>query len=358
MIKLPSGSRLGLAFSCQGSVLLPQVRSESGEKAKEGTKLHAVLEEFFARGCTPGEAFGDGERKTCERLKDLIGSKFRLGLFYPELAFGVDPSDWSGHIGKYAVGSDKASDVETSNATKLHVVSGYNVNPLLSDGVPDGERSLRAISESERSNWYLAVADLVGRDESNNYVILDWKSGSSWLPDPAWNWQLLLPAIAIQLITGNPANTYTVATVKLESGGPGDYTPSFTHEPVTLGSADIERRAASLKWLHGRLESYSGAPEKTPLNEGRWCGFCPARDRCPAKIGAIAAAIKTLGFEADDMSMLKAALLLTESSPMLSKAKIEIMDRLGPIVSLGDGREAVLEVDGKGKKKVYTRKVK
>lgn len=57
-----------------------------------------------------------------------------------------------------------------------------------------------------------------------------------------------------------------------------------------------------------------------------------------------------------DVDIVKAARTLLDSKPQIDKAEKEILRNNKGVLDLGDGREAVLEVDKRGKEKVYTRK--
>lgn len=62
------------------------------------------------------------------------------------------------------------------------------------------------------------------------------------------------------------------------------------------------------------------------------------------------------GEDATDEAIVSASRVLFDSQPQLKKAEINILKEHGGELDLGDGRIAVLTVDGRKREKVYTKK--
>ncbi len=327
MLRLPSGSKLGLGMKCMGSFLLPQVRSEAGPAAEEGKRIHALVEKYFTSGRSE-EGLSDADAALCRRVDRSLGrpelscSKFELGLL-------VDPGD-------RAAGRSASCNIVRA-----------------SEPVPDELRS---------SSFYCIVDHLLYQEPSDGRAerasVWDFKTGATYVPDPEWNWQLLLPACGLWILAGQPDDLSVEAGilhVRADSIDPDDCYRAERHV------YESHRLRASLEQLQKLASRGRQAnPGTVTLYEGKHCQYCPARDRCPAKVGAIAQAMELCFNEevaANDNDMVRMSMLLMDSKPMIDKAAKEILRNNGGTLDLGDGREAVLDVDKRGKEKVYTRRI-
>lgn len=358
-MKLPSGSRLGLAFKCAGSCILPVVKDEPGPAAVKGKAIHAELEKYFDSGRKGFEGQTEESKLLCARVADAIGPAPDGGE-RAELAFSVSSIHGvcdiiSGKLlGERGPGAVLDSG-DLASANGRHIVGA--------EGSDDASGARRLFS-GESSNdpapsRFVAIADLVQLRSERHVAVWDWKSGG-WVPEAGWNWQLLLPAIGSWYMAGKPSDfTATlgiVYTSKLCDDGPSGAVVSDDVDGKFLAA-----RAAQLERLERKL--LASTPENVTLYEGKHCQFCPARDRCPAKIGALGNAlidISVLGVnesnpELLDFSMVKNYFALTESKFGMSKNIYEILQRHGNVMDLGDGREAVFE-EKNGRRKAYTRK--
>lgn len=405
---LPSGSRLGLAMKCMGSFILPIVKSEPGEAAEKGTAFHALVEKFIAEGRKIPETASEMERTLLLRIGELLGTSTPI-FERPELACAVYPG--AGYSELYTVGrSDRSGanvlgserrPVENDNRPVLEHVGSVIVS-IRERGTDDrilgdqgglgqgagghdrgrartmeesrtGEPIYNLLLSSEQSGdvdrtgeshggsgpvrdrSFLAITDLVRCDAEGVYEVYDWKTGHSYVDTPEWNWQLIVPAIALWLI-GGKSDEFKCrgAIVKLDLDK-GTITPS---EPFTYDSAIISAKFNTLKWLAYRASKATS--ENVTLYEGKHCVFCPARDRCPAKVGALVKAMHLISGVDDspsDLQVLSTGLALSEASGMLKKVQVGILERNDGRLDLGDGREAVLESKS-GKTKVFTRRIR
>lgn len=363
-VKLPSGSRMGLAMKCAGSVLLPQVVSEPGVEAQEGTKQHATLEKYFSNERRLEGA--DAEVVSyCERVSRTIGT---FAAEYPELGLYIDPNDWS--AGWFVARRDANSVVECRLSNSVLEMGRLHDAPWMqldSNGDSDGGRVVRSEPmeyEQWRAGRYVAVADLVGWNDAKSIAIWDWKSAGR-VPEPRYNWQLLLPAIAIWIICGRPdgfsANLgigYVSAVVEryrdeLQDGIPeleGRGTVIATDEYCATDT-DIQSAFAGLQRLQARLASET--PETVTLYQGKHCAFCPARHRCPAVRSALCGIADT-----SDLGLIRTSRALIDHGYQLRQMEINILKEHGGELDLGDGRIAVLTKDWRKKDKVYTKRAK
>lgn len=313
--------------------MLPQVKSESGitPETQEGLRVHAVVEKFIKQGRSTDGIDSEEDRKICARVAKTLGPIPLLGE-RSELGYLV-----------------RVGELPGEDAFNIHS----------SPEQPDGLL---------RRDWLYGIADYLGCHSENVYSIADFKTGSYFVQQPEWNWQLLLPAIGLWIGAGSPDNfSVNARIIKIRNDSVD--ADRCSCDDFTFDSGLLRER---LGWLrHSLLKAKNQTPETVTLYEGRHCEYCPARARCPAKVGAIAQALRLYGYPPEEIMpdvVVRMATNLIECKPQLDKAAKELIKMNGRqetvegkkqhVMDLGDGREAVVSVDGKGKTKLFTRKKK
>lgn len=341
MSNLPSAGKIGLAWKCLGSVLLPQVKDESGPEAEEGKRKHAVLEEFFKSGRSKAPA-DPADAELCARAIRTVGSS---DAEWPEFGLAVDPD---GGVSVWT-----RDDRGDTFSRQPGASDNTNDGMLVAAGSSDGARvSLGGEQSVDRANWFVAVADLIQWRGASSFAVFDWKS-SSWAPDPKYNWQLLLPAVYLWLSLGRPddfrCELGIIYISKPENDGFARTVPWY------VDSSECDRLLRQLGKLRESIRSADAG--RVTLYEGKHCDYCPARHRCPAKVGAISSAIESvfLGIKPNDVGLVKVSRTLVDSAPQIKKMEINVLKAHGGELDLEDGRVAVL-TEKNGKYKVYTRK--
>lgn len=332
-MRLPSAGKVGLFVKCIGSAILPQVKQESGftPEAEEGNRKHAVVEAFFRANRSTAK-IEEKDHELCRRVAATVGPTPTSGE-RPEVKYLV------------TVGSEEASD-------------RFDILP--DDAEP---------GDDLRESAFYGIADYLGYDEVNNVAhIYDFKSGSFFVDKPEWNWQLILPALGIW-IAGGKSETFKVVAGIVHIRDDAHVGEGYRCERQTIGVETLRHR---LDWLRRVVAKCRVArPESVTLYEGKHCQYCPARARCPAKIGALGFALERYGSNFQWLGKGKdtiiAAVSMVESKPQLDKAAKELIKMNGLKVEtngkteyeydLGDGRTAVVSIDAKGKEKLFTRKV-
>jgi len=315
---LPSGSKLSLAVKCLGSNLLPQVKDEPGEAAIAGTETHAKLEKYIEGGRKEPQDSSDSDRDLYRRVH----------------------------------ATTIRADTISESAESLISVDAIRGVASVHDSA-----ELGSIDRSER---FIAFADLIQWNSDYEFSVWDWKTGG-FAPSPEWNWQLILPGLCMYIMSGrDPRFRCTLAI--LYTGQPTD-DGKFKTDSATFGGDFFAKCESKLGFIQKQLKSSD--PSTLKLYEGKHCGYCPARARCPAKAGALLSAMGIIAEmngenEILDEDIVKASRFLIDNKPQLDKAEKEILNRHGGQLNLGDGRIAVLEKKtsektGKTTEKVYTK---
>lgn len=345
MSNLPSAGKIGLAWKCLGSVLLPQAKDEAGPEAEEGKRKHAVLEEFFKSGRQekPGDP---ADSELCERACATVGS---ADAEWPEFGLAVDPS---GSTSVWSRSSPSDTGVVETTILSISGVERRDVL-LVADGSSDGGGISVGSGSVDRANWFVAVADLIQWRGGSTFAVFDWKS-SSWATDPQYNWQLLLPAIYLWLSLGRPDDFRCELGIIYIAKPTGDGAFERSAQ-YFVDASDCERLLRSLGKLRDSIRRSDAG--RVTLYEGKHCDYCPARHRCPAKVGALEKAVEAafIGIKPSDVGLVKVSRTLVDSAPQIKKMEINILKAHGGELDLEDGRVAVL-TEKNGKYKVYTRK--
>jgi hypothetical protein len=359
-IKLPSGGKISLAIRCLGSVLLPKVVDEAGPEAERGKELHAKLEKLFKAKRQIPDGSSVEDRELYSRVQNTIAwSGAPVANESAELGVAVDPSSWA--CGSYVAHSVPGlRERPSAGAVDVHDTSGKStpVDLLVADGSDDvaGVRTglpLVGDSSGDRASWFVAIADLVQQRSSSGFAVYDWKSGA-YSEDPKYSWQFLLPAIWLYELAGQPAD-FSCYCAAVYISKPNDL--GFDVQDVEFDAGDVGSAKLRLRDLYNRIQSSD--PGRVTLYEGKHCGFCPARHRCPAKVGAFADAMSIATDVVPlDVDVVKASRTLVDDMPQLKKMEINILKEHGGELDLGDGRVAVLTKDYRGKDKVFTKRAK
>lgn len=359
-------------MKCIGSAVLPQVKEEAGPAALKGNDIHASLEKFIQRGRCESETDSDSERELFRLVGAACPDPGDSGAESAELGVFIDPRNWNAEFVRYepANSSGSADKRRSGSMGSYDDGAGRKADLLAADGGVDDIGVQRTLSESERAMGFLSVCDLVQRKSASKaeFAIYDWKSGLGYIPNPQYNWQLLCPAVGLWIINGRPDEFYVQGVILYTSITTDDYGNRVFSKPpdrYTYDAKILRNAEWKLRSMYGAMLRASGdrgsasRSVEVDLYEGKHCVFCPARARCPAKVGAVGAALKVaLGQEATPEAIVRASMLLVDSTVQIKKAAIEMLELYGGNMDLGDGREAVLEVDKKNKKKVYTKHAK
>ena len=243
MVKLPSGSKLSLAFKCQGSVLLPQVKDEGNERTDNGKAKHATLEKFW-KGGRSEEGFTGEDLELVRRASVTVGLAASGEL--AEFGLALDPSDWGCRL--YRHGRDGVDQVHLAAADMVRKSRDANGSGLLGPaGGADTGGVYVGDSEAERAQWLCAVADLVQRKSPTSFAVWDWKT-SSWVQDPEYNWQLILPAIWLYCYSGQPAEfSCELGAVYIEKPDGNGFarTKPFTADQLFAAIVQMQQPAAA-----------------------------------------------------------------------------------------------------------------
>lgn len=298
--RLPSGSKLHLAFICPASAVLPHHAHTSGA-GTSGTWKHRFVE--LARG----GAFAQALEAVPEEYRTACAA-------IPESLFET-LAGWGAELAL-------AYDVETRQAR------------IIGRGI---EREYGPVAPTEMvlSLDYDAL-------DGDTVRLADLKTGRSHVPPPERNWQLRLGALALSRVHGVDR-----AEAWLAFAREGDDEPRWVS--ATWDAVDLASFAEELEQLHRRIQGARAALERgeTPrLTVGEQCRYCPARVSCPAQ----AALVKRMAGQPEEVVKDLKALVTAETAGIawqrLKAAKLVLRDVEAALyafaaetpVDLGDGR--------------------
>ncbi len=235
-MKLPSASGLDRAFACAGSMVLPRI-DVNGFAAREGTWKHTFRENLHlgleaALVCIPPE-----NRAEALSLEGVwcppAGASYELAVAY---------------------------DVETGKGRRLPV-----------DGA--GKRDYRTVTDNEVA----ATVDAawVSGDVAE---VDDFKSGHSFVPPAAVNWQLRVGVLAWAAIHG-------LQRVRVGITKPGAPRDVAEHDAFDLASWRDDLSSLR-KRLYGAAKTLERG-ETPRLAVGSWCSYCHSRLHCPAQTAMV-----------------------------------------------------------------------
>jgi len=241
---LPSGSQWTRIIRCPGSAVLSQVKDEPGEASERGTAIH----DFLYR-------VGVGEDRAA--VLESMPAQFRLGCAE------IDISKVEG-IGDDVVGKWRHEIALAYNVvTRKTRIIGFNIG--------------REYGEVAREEIPLSL-DLARPGEVGDY-----KTGrghDGYAPPAHRNGQLMVGAVAIWKLW--QTDTVRAFLQKIDDGCKID---EVTWDAFDLEAhADTIERTARAIW-HMQDAFLRGIDPD--VAEGTQCEYCPAKARCPAKVGLI-----------------------------------------------------------------------
>lgn len=284
-----SASGLQHVARCPGSRHLKQY-DHTNQGAKRGSSFHKIVEIARHQGKDAAlQAFEDNPR---EAIRPWV--------------YGFDFESFAELVGEAETEVAYAWDSETSKVR--HLGTGI-------------ERDYGDLKDTEVPGTvdYQRVEDTHG-------VLVDLKTGRTWVPDPEYNWQMRFGALCLALCHG--LETVEAHIVQVEDDGASVYKPAAYWTVEEL----IE---------HG--ERLTQILAKDNLVTGDHCKWCDAYASCPAIVGTVTSIV-----EYDTPSKELTAETVAEVYPRLMAAK-KAVDRVekaikgfvefaGP-VPLGDGKK-------------------
>ena len=279
-MKRPTGSRLGLAMECIGSVLLPGISSSSPE-AEAGTARHAFLAALHAGKAREEalEAVPEEHRETCDAMDDSM---------LPALA-----------------------------GLRSEVAMAYN--PAADEARPLHPKSARDYSGASPGDYRMTL-DYCGSPDGRGPCVYDLKTGMVDSGRAVDSWQLRLGALALTAadrVGGAwPDSPVKVALIKAREGMRTKWSTGV------LELMDLDRDRALLVDLSARLDAAEATGVKTSdLSVGAHCRHCPARMSCPAQTAMIRSVIDSKGAELTDLAARVATMTTAELSEAWQKAQ-------------------------------------
>ena len=255
-MRLPTGSRVGLAMQCVGSCVLPTVETSS-DLAEMGTAKHLVAEMTLG-GSTP---------------EDIRAALEKLGLDSERVddAMSMD-LEWLEEFSRFATEVTLVYNSATGACSELGQGLG---------------RDYSAASTHE----IVATADYIDVIEDDlgdpAVYVADLKTGQKDPGRPEENWQL--KTLALMASRVHKASSADVALV----WAPAGRKPQIRR--ATLSESDLGRIEVELKELAHKatdastdLREFGIVPH---LKTGSHCAYCPARLSCPAQVGIIRSAV-------------------------------------------------------------------
>lgn len=298
--RLPTGSSIGRAMECLGSVVLPHVRRKPGPSARRGTAIHSYIEN--ARKLGKQQALAE---VTDPQIRQLCGA-IDLNHFPPYLE------------------SEVTYEYDALNST---------ARSIKIDSPRDYPYNLHC---------YYGTADLVGvSEDGKTAIVIDIKTGKRMPTHAGHNWQLRFLASAACAAYG--CTSAQVALAYVNEYGDVEF------EWADFDSLDISDFQEELEWLDKALLRASEAVASgfsIDLSVGDHCEWCPALTMCPAHMTALKSLHEDLSATIGMMDKLS-----DEDMGKLYdkyKANVEILEYInktfrtmvqtGP-VNLGDGNE-------------------
>lgn len=237
---LPTASSIQRAMMCPGSMVLPRVQNIN-EGNKRGSAVHLFLRDSLKLGREKALlSVADEYRLDCEEV-DLSKLPPNIVESRAEATFKFNPKTGKGEF----VGCD------------------LDRNYPSDDGC------------------FYGTADLFGYFEKGFPVILDYKTGDSYVPPPRENWQLRMLAVAAGRYCN--AERVCIGIVSIRGG-------ETVCRTEVLEQMDLDLDAANLSSLADRhvQESAKGDGKAAySLTTGSHCDWCPSRVYCPAQTAII-----------------------------------------------------------------------
>lgn len=242
-MKLPSASALQRAFACPESFALPQVEEVASVYAESGTTIHEMLRRI-----------GKGESKE-DILRDI-----------PE----DDP------------GRQACEDIDTDKVPRSgHHELALAWDPETGIGRMLGENIGRQYEKLgvDRSRELCGSVDYGGVLADRRVLVLDYKSGWQLIPARE-SWQLKFLSVAQADAAG--ADEAIAGHLVLRG-------TSVRWDVVEWDALALAGFRAELRQLVSDLQAMKSIEDLEHANvvEGVHCKYCPAHQRCPAKVGLV-----------------------------------------------------------------------
>lgn len=298
--KLPTGSSVGRAMKCAGSVVFPHIRHAPGPAARKGTVIHKYIEDARAIGREEALA-GIGDEVT-RNLCNAIDLSLFPSYLESEVTYEFDSS----------TGEGRRIQISKPRDYPYH------------------------------QHCFYGTADLVGlSDDSETVIVIDVKTGKRLNDHAKDNWQLKLLACAAAAAHG--AKAARVALAYIGTNGEVEF------EWADFNSLDLSDFGEELAWLDKTLLKASeqvASGYDIDLTTGDHCEWCPAISSCPAHADSLrnldtelAEAIGTFdALKPHELSKIYDKIVLYDNLIKEARSSLRKMAASGPL-DLGDGKE-------------------
>ena len=239
---LPSGSQWTRVLRCPGSAVLAQVKDEPGPASERGTAIHDYLCDRLGGGLSPADALAkapEAYRIDCAEIEHSMDKVRGGGAWHHEIAL--------------------AYNVVTRQTRIIGHNIGRDYGPVAREEIP--------------LSLDLARPGCVG----------DYKTGrghDGYAPPTHRNGQLMVGAVAVWKLWGG--DSVYAFLQKLDDGCKLD--------EVTWDAFDLESHADRIEATARAIWHMQDAHLRgidPDVSEGTQCEYCPAKARCPAKVGLI-----------------------------------------------------------------------
>lgn len=242
-IILPSGSEITRVIACPPSALEAKVTAEDNEYSTAGTTFHSFAEDI-GNGISREDALtkispNDPGVAICESFP--VDQIPKGGMIEAALAYHCEKK--TARVLGQSIGRDYGA------------------------------------AGADRSVEYVMTADWLGKD-GDCAIVIDYKTGflTGRLVD---SWQMKIGALAWSKVLGLSRARIAFCIPR------EDQSPIWRVEEIDeLELLYIENRMSELR---EKLLVMNGSDEPRSFTEGDHCRYCPAQNRCPAKISAIQA---------------------------------------------------------------------
>ena len=236
-MKMPSASQLYRAIACPASYALPQRPNVSSSSALRGTEIHS----FLANQVDPTQGVLELSEETAEYVQRLDISSVLAGreVYAAEVTFLYNPK------------------TQRASQNSKEVVVDYRNSQEFIGG----------------------TADLILKEPSDRWVILDWKTGTE-VEHPSQNKQLLFFAECLRSIYGPDIEVAgEIAFLDPISGKVTVVRAELPHASIDAFVVDLIEALATMR--DAELALASGQAIEFGLQTGPQCKYCPAYNLCP-----------------------------------------------------------------------------
>lgn len=253
---LPTPSSYERVAMCPRSEALPHVLTQESTAARMGTVAHAFLADCISIGRDAALAQApESDRDWLEAL-ELDRLPLTQGEFWPEVAVAYDIATGKGRVLGHNLTREKAKALKTPTET-------------------------------------VGLMDVAATTE-NSVFVADWKTGFAMVTPAAENWQLRAYALFLARALGKPTATVSIVRVRTDGAPPWYDTAQLTDLDLDV----FEQELLAMFDTRSKVQAQTRARQwhlLPKLHEGPWCTYCPAKNACPARIGAMTAALGDKG---------------------------------------------------------------